>query len=75
MIKKEILQTQIKKAIRLLQDIELTYDYIHFNKKQITEDSKKIYAAYDILFDLNQRLGGSKWTEKTWKILDIKRNI
>jgi len=60
MIKKEILQTQIKKAIRLLQDIELTYDYIHFNKKQITEDSKKIYAAYDILFDLNQRLGGSK---------------
>lgn len=64
MIKKEILQTQIKKAIRLLQDIELTYDYGHFSKKQIIKDSKKIYAAYDILFDLNQRLGGSKWTEK-----------
>jgi hypothetical protein len=29
------------------------------------ENSKKIYAAYDILFDLNQRLGGSKWIETT----------
>lgn len=63
-MKKEILQTQIKKAIRLLQDIELVYDFRQSNKKKMIENSKKIYAAYDILFDLNQRLGGSKWIEK-----------
>lgn len=59
-MKKEILQTQIKKAIRLLQDIELVYDFRQSNKKKMIENSKKIHAAYDILFDLNQRLGGSK---------------